>query len=208
MTELRLSEAVLDNLPLDVGRPNYDRRSVRPGVVHLGVGAFHRAHQAAVFETLIASGDERWGVRGASLRSPAVRDQLRPQDGLYSLVVRDGDEEAVRIIGALQDVLVAPEDPEALIEALAHPDAHLATLTVTFGGRTKFNAARTSLALGGVEPVKLIGAVGAPPGSVSLNEPPFAFTTLRRCFSSRAVKPVASKSSCVASPRLESKVIV
>ena len=114
--------------------PAYAREAVTQGVVHLGVGAFHRAHQAVVFDRALASGDLRWGVLGASLRSPAVRDQLMPQDGLYTLVERDGDHERHQVIGALQGVLVAPENPVALIKSLAHPDTHIVTLTVTEKG--------------------------------------------------------------------------
>jgi fructuronate reductase len=130
----RLSASVLGVLPPAVAQPAYDRAAVKTGVVHLGVGAFHRAHQAVVFDDALASGDLRWGVLGASLRSPGVRDQLNPQDGLYSVVVRDGDRRDVRIIGAIRSVLVAPEDPAALVAAMAHADVHLVTLTVTEKG--------------------------------------------------------------------------
>ena len=78
----RLSEATLDRLPSWVARP---RGRPAPRVVHLGIGAFHRAHQAVVFDDL------GWGVTGASLRSPAVREAMAPQDCLYSLVVGDAD---------------------------------------------------------------------------------------------------------------------
>jgi len=101
----RLSEAVLDRLPSWVERPS-SRPSTR--VVHLGIGAFHRAHQAIVFDDL------GWGITAASLRSPSVRDAMAPQDNLYSLVVG----EDVRVIGAVRGVIVAPEDPQALIDAL------------------------------------------------------------------------------------------
>ena len=130
----RLSAATLADLPDDIRRPSYDRQAVRTGVVHLGIGAFHRAHQAMLFEAALEAGDTRWGVCGVSLRSAAVRDQLAPQDGLYSLVERDTADERVRIIGAVQSVLVAPEDPEAVIAALASPDVHLVTLTITEKG--------------------------------------------------------------------------
>jgi fructuronate reductase len=103
---------------------------VRTGVVHLGIGAFHRAHQAACFDAALAAGDLRWGIIGVSLRSAGVRDQLVPQDGLYAIVV--GDD--VRVIGAVRDVLVAPEDPAAVVAALASPDVHIVTLTVTEKG--------------------------------------------------------------------------
>lgn len=130
----RLCEETLATLPPDMARPAYDRRAVRRGVVHLGLGAFHRAHQAAVFEAALASGDMRWGVTAASLRSPDARDRLAPQDGLYTLVVRDGSGESAQVIGAVQEVLVAPENPERLLAALAAPDTHLVTLTVTEKG--------------------------------------------------------------------------
>ncbi|RAK51338.1 mannitol dehydrogenase family protein [Phenylobacterium deserti] len=134
MSGPRLSESALGGLPADVVQPGYNRTTVKAGVVHLGIGAFHRAHQADVFDQLIRAGDPRWGIRGASLRSPDVAEQMNPQDGLYSVVVRDGSSEQVRIIGAVQDVLVAPQDPAALVEALAAADTHLVTLTVTEKG--------------------------------------------------------------------------
>lgn len=130
----RLDEAALTGLPDDVVRPGYDRTAARTGVVHLGIGAFHRAHQAVVFDDALKSGDLRWGVLGASLRSPGVRDQLNPQDGLYTLVVRDGKREDLRVIGACRGVMVGPEDPAALVAAMADADVHIVTLTVTEKG--------------------------------------------------------------------------
>jgi fructuronate reductase len=130
----RLNDAALAGLPADVALPGYDRAQVKTGVVHLGIGAFHRAHQAVVFDDAIKSGDLRWGVLGASLRSPGVRDQLNPQDGLYTLVIRDGAEEHLRVIGAGRGVMVGPEDPAALVAAMADADVHIVTLTVTEKG--------------------------------------------------------------------------
>lgn len=130
----RLSNATLARLPAEVERPGYDRASVKTGVVHLGIGAFHRAHQAVVFDDALRSGDLRWGVLGVSLRSAGVRDQLNPQDHLYSVVIRDGVDDRTRIIGAVQSVLVAPEDPAVVVAAMASPDVHLVTLTVTEKG--------------------------------------------------------------------------
>ncbi|TZG27322.1 mannitol dehydrogenase family protein [Sphingomonas montanisoli] len=123
----RLSAATAGALP-------YDRAVVKTGVVHLGIGAFHRAHQAPVFDAAIAAGDPRWGIVGASLRSAGVRDQLAPQDGLYTLVIRDGADERLQMIGAVRDVLVAPEDPAVLVELMASADVHIVTLTVTEKG--------------------------------------------------------------------------
>lgn len=130
----RLSETALATLPQGVALPAHDRSRIRTGVVHLGVGAFHRAHQAVVFDDALNAGDLRWGVLGASLRSPGVRDQLNPQNGLYSVVVREGERSDVRVIGAVRSVLVAPEDPAALVAAMADADVHIVTLTVTEKG--------------------------------------------------------------------------
>ena len=130
----RLSNEMIEVLPADVLRPAYDRAAVRGGVVHLGIGAFHRAHQAAIFDAALASGDSRWGITGVSLRSADVRDRMVPQDGLYTLVVRDGDGDRLQLIGAVLDVLVAPEDPAAVVARLASADTHLVTLTVTEKG--------------------------------------------------------------------------
>lgn len=130
----RLNDAALKGLPAEVAVPGYERAQVKTGVVHLGIGAFHRAHQAVVFDDAIKAGDLRWGVLGASLRSPGVRDQLNPQDGLYTLVVRDGVDEHLRVIGAGRGVLVGPADPAALVAAMADADVHIVTLTVTEKG--------------------------------------------------------------------------
>ncbi len=129
-----LSQATLPCLPPGIRRPGYDRRTVTPGIVHLGVGAFHRAHQAAYVEEALAAGDRGWGIVAASLRSPETRDALAPQDGLYALAVRGRDGEALQIVGAVQKILVAPEDPSALLHAMADPAIRIVGLTVTEKG--------------------------------------------------------------------------
>src|SRR5882724_8463031 len=105
---MRLSQATLGQLPADIARPRYDRAAVRTGIVHLGVGAFQRAHQAMYTESALAAGDRRWGILGASLSSASVRDQLKPQDGLYTLAVRGAAGETLQVIGAIKEALVAP----------------------------------------------------------------------------------------------------
>jgi fructuronate reductase len=131
---VRLSNAALDRLSSDVARPGYDRSALATGIVHLGVGAFQRAHQAVYTEGALNAGDLRWGIVGASLRSPAVRDALKPQDNLYALAVRGAEGERLQVIGAIKDVLVAPEDPEALLRAMCDPAVKIVTLTVTEKG--------------------------------------------------------------------------
>jgi fructuronate reductase len=130
----RLSNAAIGSLPQSVTIPTYNRAAVTAGVVHLGIGAFHRAHQAVIFEAALNAGDLRWGITGASLRSAGVRDEMNPQDGLYTVVTRDGAVDQLTIIGAVREVLVAPENPAALVARLAHPDTHIVTLTVTEKG--------------------------------------------------------------------------
>lgn len=142
----RLSNATLGHLSANVGFPRYDRGAVTAGVVHLGIGAFHRAHQAVIFEQALEAGDLRWGITGASLRSAAVRDQMAPQDGLYTVLTRDGADERITVVGAVREVLVAPEHPAGLVARLAHPDTHLVTLTVTEKGYKLDPATGTLLA--------------------------------------------------------------
>lgn len=114
---------------------SYDPRQLGIGIVHLGVGAFHRAHQAAYTDEAIRqTGDAGWGILGASLRSSETRDALGPQDYLYTLCETDEAGARCRVIGALKGVLVAPENPRALIEAMSQPGVRIVTLTVTEKG--------------------------------------------------------------------------
>jgi fructuronate reductase len=135
----RLTDA-LDGLPGDIGRPSYDRSRLGIAIVHLGIGAFARAHLAAVNETTLqATGDLRWGIAGVSLRHADTRAALAPQAGLYTLALRDaapdgGVSEALRVIGCLRDVSVAPEDPVAVLERIAANDTRIVSLTVTEKG--------------------------------------------------------------------------
>ena len=86
-------------------------RGVTPGIVHLGIGAFHRAHQAVVIDDLLAGGATDWGIVGASLRSSDTRDALAPQDCLYTVAVRSGAGTDHRIIGSVLRCEVATENP-------------------------------------------------------------------------------------------------
>lgn len=130
----RLSAAALVQLPPGVDRPAYDRDAVTAGIVHLGAGAFHRAHQALLTDHVLASGDQRWGIVAANLRSCALRDALAPQDGLYTLEESGADGRRMRVIGALRRCAVAQENPAALIAAMASPQIRIVSLTVTEKG--------------------------------------------------------------------------
>jgi fructuronate reductase len=130
----RLGDAALQSLPASVARPAYDRRQVRAGVVHLGLGAFHRAHQAYVFDRILGAGHLDWGLISVGIHSSAVRDALSPQDGLYSLLECEGEARSLRVCGAIAEVLVAAETPERVVAAIADPAIKLVTLTLTEKG--------------------------------------------------------------------------
>jgi len=134
MSQERLNNKLLESLPAEVIKPAYDRSEVTTGIVHLGIGAFHRAHQAWYTENRIAAGEKDWGIVGASLRSAGVRDQLVPQNGLYSVVEKSNAGTKVQIVGAVSDVLVGPESPQQLLELLAQESVRIVSLTITEKG--------------------------------------------------------------------------
>ncbi|WP_267553765.1 mannitol dehydrogenase family protein [Rhizobium rhizogenes] len=127
----RLADDTIGRLPAKVRHPDVDRSTLTPGIVHLGVGAFHRAHQAMYVDQCLSAGQRDWGIIAASLRSPQTRDALQPQDGLYTLAVREGAEERLHVVGSILDLLVAPENPAALIAAMVDPAIRIISLTVT-----------------------------------------------------------------------------
>ena len=129
----RLCLATLATLPKAVARPAYDRATLTAGIVHLGIGAFHRAHQAVNVDQVLAT-DPAWAIVAASLRSAATRDALKPQDCLYTLSVRSGEGEKLRIIGSVVDVIVAAQERERLLAAMADPRVRIVSLTVTEKG--------------------------------------------------------------------------
>ena len=131
----RLGPDTLASLPSDVSRPAFDRRALQPGIVHLGIGAFARAHLLPLTDAAIAArGDLRWGVVGVSLRAPDTRDALAPQQGLYTLALRDAQGARLQVLGCLLQLLVAPEDEPAVVARIAAPDTRIVSLTVTEKG--------------------------------------------------------------------------
>mgnify|MGYP001807988700 CR=1 FL=1 len=130
----RLTTRTLSSLPAAVRRPAYDRATLAPGIVHLGLGAFARAHLCEYTEDALELDFGAWGVTGASLQRPDQRDRLKPQDGLYTLLKRAPAGPELRIIGCVGEVLVAPENPAALIARLAAPETRIVSLTVTEKG--------------------------------------------------------------------------
>jgi fructuronate reductase len=131
----RLGPETLAALPPAVQRPRFDRAALRPGIVHLGLGAFARAHLLACNDDALDAGAVAdWGVVGVSLRHADVRDALAPQGGLYSLALRDAAGTRTRVIGSVREVLVAPESPAAVLERIAAAETRIVSLTITEKG--------------------------------------------------------------------------
>ncbi len=121
-------------LPASVQAPGYDRAAQVAGIVHIGIGAFHRAHQAVYTDDAMNAGDRDWGIIGVSLRSGDVAAQLNSQDGLYTVSTRSAAGSELRVVGAVQHVLVASETPQAVVDAIAAPTTHIVSFTVTEKG--------------------------------------------------------------------------
>ncbi len=114
--------------------PTYPRLGLSPGVVHLGLGAFHRAHQALVFDALLQSGDTRWGVHGVAMHNPVFADGLAAQDGLYALQVASHAGIRWQVVGSLLRTSVAARERAQVVDAIAGPATRWVTLTVTEKG--------------------------------------------------------------------------
>lgn len=128
---MNLSNATLADLPASVARPDYDRTTLTPGIVHIGPGAFHRAHQAAYVDSILGA-DPRWAISAVALNSTGVADALGPQDGLYTLALLDR-ETSHRVIGSITELLTAHRR-DAILSRIAAPTTRLVTTTVTEKG--------------------------------------------------------------------------
>lgn len=135
---MKLNQRNLDKLATAVARPAYDPAQLRQGIVHIGVGGFHRAHQAAYTDALMNRGEALdWAICGAGLRSEdrAMRDALAGQDHLYTLFeLGENPDTEVRVIGAISGMLLAESDSQALLDKLADPAIRIVSLTITEGG--------------------------------------------------------------------------
>jgi len=130
-----------ENLPELADRlvtPSYDRSKMKAGIVHIGVGGFHRSHEAYYTDNLMKEMDaSEWGICGVGLREAdrKMRDILRSQDYLYTLLIRHPDGKIeTRIIGSLIDFMLSIDDPMAVIDKMASPDTKIVSLTITEGG--------------------------------------------------------------------------
>src|SRR5215472_19321561 len=130
---MNLSLATLDRVPRTVARPAFDPRLLKPGILHLGVGNFHRAHQAVYTEDAIAMRGGDWGIVGVSLRRPDMPALLAPQDNLYTVETL-GIERHVRVIGVVGRTLAAPDSRTELFGCFAAPGIRIVSLTITEKG--------------------------------------------------------------------------
>ncbi len=136
MPELKLARATLPLVSKSVHTPAYSPTSAQPGVVHLGLGAFHRAHQAMVFDQLLREGDMRWGIHGVGMTQPGLVNKLRAQDGLYAVRVAGANGIEWHVPGALWQTSVATTERQHALNAIAAPSTRWITLTVTEKGYT------------------------------------------------------------------------
>ena len=136
-------------IPRTVHQPRYDRAAQKCGIVHFGIGAFHRAHQAVYTDDAMNAGDRDWAIIGVSLRSAGVADEMNPQDGFYTLSERSGDATAIRLIGSVKRVLVASQQREDVIAAIASPDTRIISFTITEKGYCRAPDGSLDFALAG-----------------------------------------------------------
>jgi len=161
----RLSLDTLDRLARNGAwsPPAVDPRALRTGIVHLGVGAFHRAHQAVFTEAAAERhGSTEWGIAGVTQRSATVCDQLVPQDGLYGVLERGTDGTRLQVVGSIRDVVDGASDPEGVVQRLSDPGVRVVTITVTEKGYRR--AADGGLDL--TDPGVAADLAGGPPQTV------------------------------------------
>lgn len=130
----RLGNAALPSLPAAVARPAYDRGAVTAGIVHLGLGAFCRAHLGVYTDDVIAAGGKDWGIIGVDLMSPDIRSALKPQDGLYTLINRIDGVDHLRVVGSYLDILATTDQLETVLATMIRPEIRIVSITVTEKG--------------------------------------------------------------------------
>ncbi|WP_037184101.1 mannitol dehydrogenase family protein [Rhodococcoides fascians] len=135
---MKLNSRTLDDFIEDVAVPTYDRSDVTAGIVHFGVGGFHRAHQAMYVDRLLQQGEaSEWGICGVGVLpgDRKMKDVMDAQDCLYTLALKHADGTwDTRVIGSIVEYLFAPDDPEAVIEKMAAESTRIVSLTITEGG--------------------------------------------------------------------------
>ncbi len=133
---IRLSLSTLDDLPANIGRPTYARENLKAGILHFGIGNFHRAHQAMYLDRLMSAGKaQEWGIIGAGVfeSERRLRDTLAAQDWLTTLVEQSAEISEARVIGSMVD-FIEPANASATIARMVQPDIRIVSLTITEGG--------------------------------------------------------------------------
>ncbi len=131
----RLDLTALPRLPGLIRPPPFDPRQLSTGILHLGLGAFHRAHMAWYTQhAMKAEADLSWGIHGVSFRSDSIKTQLMSQDSLYSLLSRENDEQGLEIIGSVRDVSFLPDDRDSILQCFSDPSLRIVSLTITEKG--------------------------------------------------------------------------
>jgi mannitol 2-dehydrogenase len=133
----KLNTANLSKLDPKIQVPQYDRQKVGQAIMHVGVGGFHRAHQALYTDDLLNQGeDSQWGFCGVGLlkHDARIRDVMQSQDCLYTLVERSLAGDTARVIGSIVNFSFAPDDSQKVIEQMASPATRILSLTITEGG--------------------------------------------------------------------------
>jgi mannitol 2-dehydrogenase len=128
---LPLSDRMLHRVSGRLQVPRYDRTRLEQSIVHLGVGGFHRAHQAVYLDDLARGGSTAWGEVGVGLRSSTLRSVLAEQDHLFTVVEQDSDGERARVVGAMTDYLFAGDDARRVLLRLADPRTRIVSMTIT-----------------------------------------------------------------------------
>ena len=135
--EIKLNAANLNLLDPNIQVPKYDRQKVGQSIMHVGVGGFHRAHQALYMDDLFHRGANlQWGYCGVGLlkHDARIRDVMLSQDCLYTLVERSLEGDKARVVGSIVRFLFAPDDSQKVIEQMASPQTLIVSLTITEGG--------------------------------------------------------------------------
>ncbi len=128
-----LSLATLGGLPPAVLRPRYDPAAVQTGIIHLGLGAFHRAHQA-VYTNVVLARDSRWGICGVSLKTPRATAELARQDGLYTVLWKSPEATRAEVVASVRETLFAGDERARLVQRFADPRIAVVSSTVTEKG--------------------------------------------------------------------------
>ncbi len=138
MSIIQLNQKNLTSIASQLAHPTYDRNAVKAGIVHIGVGGFHRAHQAYYIHKLLNDAqNSNWGICGIGIREGdrKMAHVLRQQDGLYTVITQHPDgSESCEVVGSIIDYIYAIETPELAIDRMAHPDTKIVSLTITEGG--------------------------------------------------------------------------